>query len=132
MFYPYLFTYLAGKESVTGDLLSSIRKNSFGTGPDGLPGNDDCGAISAWYLFSALGFYPVCPASDEYRVGVPLFKKCEISLPAKYYSGKSIIIEKIIDKSKPGTLLMNGSVYEKMGISHTNLVKGSHLTFFTP
>ncbi len=132
MFYPYLFTYLTGKESITRDLLSSIRKNSFGTGPDGLPGNDDCGAISAWYLFSALGFYPVCPASDEYRVGVPLFKNCEISLSAKYYSGKNIVIEKIIDKSKSGTLLMNGSKYEEMGISHTNMVKGSHLTFFTP
>ena len=130
MFYPYLFTYLPGKEMQTRRLVSSIMQNSFSTGPGGLPGNDDCGAISAWYLFSALGFYPVCPASDDYRVGIPLFKKCEISLSGKYYTGKSIIIERISDKNKAGTLLMNGSAYPKMGISHTDLIKGSHLTLF--
>lgn len=132
MFYPYLFTYLPGKEMHTRELVTSIMQNSFNTGPGGLPGNDDCGAISAWYLFSAFGFYPVCPGSDEYRIGIPLFKKCEISLNDDYYDGKRIIIERITDKNRMGTLLMNGLTYPKMGIYHTDMTKGSHLILFTP
>ncbi len=132
MFYPYLFTYIEGKESETSKLILSIREKSFGTGADGLPGNDDCGAISAWYLFSALGFYPVCPASDEYRIGIPQFKKCEIDLSEKYYSGKSIVINKISDRTRAGSLFINGLKHQGSAVSHTLLVKGSRMTLFTP
>ena len=55
-------------------------QHNFGSGPDGLPGNDDCGTMSAWYLFTALGFYPV-PGYDKYYVGAPLFANAQITLP---------------------------------------------------
>ncbi len=133
MFYPYLFTFIPGKESRTGDILSYIIKKSFNTGSGGLPGNDDCGAISAWYLFSVLGFYPVCPASDEYRTGVPLFRKCEIHLSDKYYNGKKIIIEKLIDPERKGSFYLNDKKVQGSEISHISLVNsGAWLIFYQP
>lgn len=92
--YPYLFSYIKGKEHLTKQLVTGIMKNEFGMGPDGLPGNDDCGTTSGWFIFSALGFYPDCPASEEYRIGVPLFDRVQVNLNNKYYPGKSIIIKK--------------------------------------
>ncbi len=131
MFYPYLFTYSEERDSVTRNLVESIREKSFNTGPGGLPGNDDCGAISAWYLFSVLGFYPVCPASEEYRLGIPLFRKCEINLSGKYYDGKNIIIERKRDNNKAGNIFINGVQHQGNGIRHNAMVKGIHMTLFT-
>ncbi len=131
MFYPYLFTYFPGEESRTSDILSSIIKQNFNTGPGGLPGNDDCGAISAWYLFSALGFYPVCPASDEYRTGLPLFGRCEIRLSDKYYSGQKIIIEKRTDADREGSFYLNDKKVQGSAITHTSLVRSvARLIFY--
>ena len=107
-------------------------KSSFNTGPGGLPGNDDCGAISAWYLFSALGFYPVCPASDEYITGIPLFRKCEIRLSDRYYHGQNIVIEKLKDTPRAGQSFINNKEILDSKISHSSLVSGSHLRFYTP
>lgn len=129
MFYPYLFKYIPGKESETQDIVSSTMEKSFNTGPGGLPGNDDCGAISAWYLFSALGFYPVCPASDDYVTGIPLFKKCEIRLSDKYYGNKTIVIEKHSGTAEPEHSSINGLKNDNNRISHSVLVSGAHLIF---
>jgi predicted alpha-1,2-mannosidase len=57
-----------------------ILNNQYRNGPDGLSGNDDCGQMSAWYLFSSLGFYPVCPGSDQYMLGSPLVESASILL----------------------------------------------------
>ena len=57
-----------------------ILKNQYRNGPDGLSGNDDCGQMSAWYLFSSIGFYPVCPGSDQYMLGSPLVESATIRL----------------------------------------------------
>jgi len=74
----YLFTD-AGRPDLTGRWSRWALENLYGPGPDGLPGNDDCGTMSAWYLFTALGFYPV-PGYDKYYVGAPLFPTAEITL----------------------------------------------------
>jgi putative alpha-1,2-mannosidase len=71
--------------------------------PDGLGGNDDCGQMSAWYIFSSLGFYPVSPGSDEYQIGSPSVKNATLNLEngksfeieAKNQSDKNVYIEKI-------------------------------------
>jgi putative alpha-1,2-mannosidase len=57
--------------------------------PDGLSGNDDCGQMSAWYIFSALGFYPMCPGSDRYELGAPVVERASIPLPdgKTFYGG---------------------------------------------
>jgi len=75
----YLFSD-AGRPDLAGRWSRWALETTFGDGPDGLPGNDDCGTMSAWYLFTALGFYPV-PGYDKYYVGAPLFTAAEIELP---------------------------------------------------
>ncbi len=126
IFYPYLFTYVKGKEHLTRELISRIIDTNFGTGADGLPGNDDCGTISGWFAFSSLGFYPVCPASNEYRIGIPLFDKVVLKLNQKYFSGKEIVIEKKRDNFNE--VVFNN---KKLGysIEHSELVKGGELIF---
>jgi predicted alpha-1,2-mannosidase len=75
----YLFVD-AGRPDLAGRWARWAMETSFGDGPDGLPGNDDCGTMSAWYLFTALGFYPV-PGYDKYYVGAPSFRTAEITFP---------------------------------------------------
>lgn len=77
---PYLFS-LAGAPWRTAEVTREIARASYLATPDGLCGNDDLGQMSAWYVFTALGFYPVNPASTQYVVGAPLFDRVEIDLP---------------------------------------------------
>lgn len=76
----YLFVD-AGRPDLAGKWARWALAETFGDGPDGLPGNDDCGTMSAWYLFTALGFYPV-PGYDTYYVGAPMFTAAELTLPS--------------------------------------------------
>jgi predicted alpha-1,2-mannosidase len=76
----YLFVD-AGRADLAGHWSRWVLETAFGSGPDGLPGNDDCGTMGSWYLFTALGFYPV-PGYDKYYVGAPLFPTTEITLPS--------------------------------------------------
>jgi len=132
--YPYLFTYTPGYEHRCAEYVQKIIEQNFGAGPDGLPGNDDAGAISAWFVFSALGFYPDCPAVNSYRIGLPLFDQAIISLNQDYYPGREIVIEK---KGAPGvsspymTCRLNGNPIIGWKISHRQLTKGTHLMFVT-
>ena len=81
-------------------------------GPDGYCGDEDNGQTSAWYVFSALGFYPVCPGTDEYVVGAPLFKKATLHLE----NGNSLIIH-ATDNNKKNmyiqTMNLNGTEYKR-------------------
>jgi predicted alpha-1,2-mannosidase len=76
---PYLYNW-AGHPEKTQEKVRLICNTMYRNAPDGLCGNDDCGQMSAWYIFSALGFYPVCPGSEEYALGSPLVKSAEIDL----------------------------------------------------
>ena len=76
---PYLFNY-ANRPDKTADWVHTIREGRYSATPGGLPGNDDLGAISSWYVFSALGFYPVCPGRPSYEIGTPLFRKVTLHL----------------------------------------------------
>lgn len=96
--------------------------------PDGYCGDEDNGQTSAWYVFSAMGFYPVCPATDEYVIGTPLFQKMTLSLQ----NGKTVTIEapennhenKYIQKA-----YLNGKSYSKNYISHKELMQGAEIKF---
>ena len=77
--YAYMYNYANRLDKTQARIPDILRKN-YKTATDGLSGNDDCGQMSAWYLFSSLGFYPVCPASGEYALGIPLFKSAKIRL----------------------------------------------------
>jgi putative alpha-1,2-mannosidase len=119
---------LAGRPELSQKYIQQVRNELYHNGPDGLPGNDDCGQTSAWYVFSALGFYPVDPASGEYILGVPLFP--EVSL--KLENGKTIrVVAKGFDpvSGVAKTMSWNGKPITDYRISHADLIKGGTLLF---
>jgi predicted alpha-1,2-mannosidase len=78
--FPYLYDY-SGLPSKTQSMVRGGLSDGYNNTPSGLPGNDDCGQISAWWMFSAIGFYPVNPASGVYMIGSPLFDRVALHLP---------------------------------------------------
>jgi len=123
--YMYNWTDKAWK---TQERIHEIMKTKYLNKPDGLCGNDDCGQMSAWYIFSSLGFYPVCPGSGQYVIGAPSVKEAKINLEngktfvikAPNYSDKNIYIKSIT---------LNGKVWNKTYINHADIVKGGELVF---
>ncbi|WP_183566756.1 GH92 family glycosyl hydrolase [Mucilaginibacter sp. SP1R1] len=96
--------------------------------PDGYCGDEDNGQTSAWYVFSAMGFYPVTPASDQYVLGAPLFKKLTVSLE----NGKTITInapKNNADNKYVNSLSINGKPYDFNWLSHKALLNGAELNF---
>lgn len=96
--------------------------------PDGYCGDEDNGQTSAWYVFSAMGFYPVCPATDEYVLGAPLFKKVTLTLS----NGKQFIINAPANSAENKyiqTAQLNGALYDKNWLNHFDIQKGGILNF---
>ncbi len=96
--------------------------------PDGYCGDEDNGQTSAWYVFSALGFYPVCPASDQYVLGAPLFPKATLHLPG----GHDVVLSAPANTDANryiNNLTMNGQLYVHNWLSHAELLKGATLNF---
>ncbi len=91
--YPYLFSYFKGEEWRTQKVVKRLLNRYFQNKPGGLPGNDDTGTMSAWALFSMMGFYPNCPGRPEYILTTPAFKKVIIQLDPKYYKSNQVILE---------------------------------------
>lgn len=121
--YPYLFTYIKGEENRTSDQVSRLLSTHFKTTPDGIPGNDDAGTMSAWAVFSMMGLYPDCPGVPEYALTEPTFDKVTIHLNPDYYDRDTLVIEKT-----PG---LDGvkAAGKKTGyrISHDDLIKSGIL-----
>lgn len=96
----------------------------YSSAPDGYCGDEDNGQTSAWYVFSALGFYPVCPASDQYAIGIPLFRKAVINLE----NGRKVKISggqgRLVTKTR-----MNGKAYDDLFLNYSDLIKGATLDF---
>ena len=89
--------------------------------PDGYCGDEDNGQTSAWYVFSAMGFYPVCPGSGQYAIGTPYFDKTTVHLP----QDKTLIIEaRNADKPYIGSMTINGRSYDRNFLEHSELMKG--------
>ena len=127
--YVYLYNYcneLAKTQQRIPEILASNYKNQ----PDGLSGNDDCGQMSAWYLYTCLGFYPVTPASGVYALGIPNFDKATIQLP----NNKTLtIIAKNRKNYKTMTdVRLNGKKLSTPFIRIKDLLKGGILEFSQP
>ena len=123
----YLYNY-AGQPKKTQFYVSKIMNELYNTTSSGYAGNDDCGEMSAWYVFSALGFYPVNPANGIYDFGTPLVERAEIQLPG----GKTFVIS--APKKSPQDIYiksvkLNGKSYSKQYISHEDILKGGILEF---
>lgn len=91
--YPYLFTYVDGEWARTQREVRTVLANDFTVEADGIPGNDDTGTLSAWFVFSAMGFYPVTPGLPEYRLGSPLFERVTIHLDPDFHDGDTFVVE---------------------------------------
>jgi predicted alpha-1,2-mannosidase len=123
----YLYNY-AGEPWKTQYWVREVMNRMYTPAPDGYCGDEDNGQTSAWYVFSALGFYPVCPGTDQYVFGTPLFKKAVITLQ----NGKTILIssDSNSDINKYiQSVSYNGSSYTKNWLSHSELIKGAELKF---
>ncbi len=125
----YLYNY-AGDPSKTQEKIWEHTPLNYKNAPDGLSGNDDCGQMSAWYIFSSMGFYPVCPGDGQYVVGSPLFPKITLQLPAPYNKNITIIAEGVTEGNKYiKSLTMDGNPIFTPFIKHDDLVSCSELIF---
>lgn len=123
----YLYA-LAGRPERTQELIREIFDTQYLPKPNGLCGNDDCGQMSAWYMFSAMGFYPVSPVSAQYVFGAPQFPKFVLHLP----DGKTftIIAEGLSKEHKyVDSITLNGEPYTEKFIRHEDIVKGGTLVY---
>jgi predicted alpha-1,2-mannosidase len=124
----YLYNW-TGEPWKTQERVRMILKKMYRPSSDGLGGNDDCGQMSAWYIFTSLGFYPVCPGSDQYILGSPAVKEATLQLE----NGKTFTIE------APGQsdqnvyvqkVTLNGQPVTTNSITHADIMNGGKLVFY--
>lgn len=123
----YLFNYI-GQPHKTQFYVNKILTELYSNAPDGLCGNEDCGQMSAWYVFSAMGFYPVNPVEGKYQLGTPLFEKVVIKtgpekkfvITANKENEKYIYVKKV---------LLNGEPLNRTWITHDEIMNGGTLEF---
>lgn len=123
----YLYPY-AGQQWKTAEKVRYILAKLYRDSTDGISGNEDCGQMSAWYILSSLGFYPVFPANGAYVIGSPLFDKAIIHLP----KGKKFTIVAVNNSSSNiyiQKVELNGKPYDKTYIMHQDIVQGGQLEF---
>ena len=123
----YLYAFV-GQQWKTARLVRQILTTLYSDQPDGLSGNEDCGQMSAWYVFSAMGMYPVNPAAGIYVFGSPVIDEATIAV----HGGKSFTI--VTKNNSPENLYiqsveLNGKPYSKSYITHPDIIAGGELTF---
>lgn len=124
---PYLYNY-AGEPWKSQYWVREVMDKLYHATPDGYCGDEDNGQTSAWYLFSAMGFYPVTPAINQYVIGSPLFKKITVQLE----NGKQLVINapgNSASKRYVNTVSLNGAQHTKNWVSHPDLIKGATINF---
>lgn len=124
--YLYNFTDQPWK---TQEKVRMILKKQYHNGPDGLGGNDDCGQMSAWYIFSSLGFYPIAPASDKYWLGSPSVRSAVLSLE----NGKTFSVETVNQGDKNvyvKKVLLNGRNLSRRYITYDDIMNGGRIVFY--
>ena len=123
----YIFA-IAGKPEKTQEWVNKIVAEEYGTGPGGLSGNEDAGQMSAWLVFSMMGFYPVCPASNQYIITTPAFDEIKVLLP----DGKIFLISSLNRENNNKyirVITKDGGRFNNWHITHEEIVKGSRFTF---
>ena len=123
----YLYNYV-GKPWKTQELIREILETQYKNTPDGHCGNEDCGQMSSWYIFSSLGFYPVNPSQGVYSFGSPIFDKATINLE----NGKKFVIETVNNNNENKfiqSIELNGKSITQNYILHKDILKGGYLIF---
>ena len=124
---PYLYAWTSQpwkSQYWLRDIMNRMYRNNI----RGLGGNDDCGQMSAWYIFSAMGFYPVCPGSDQYVLGAPYLPYIKLELPG----GNSLVIKApaVSDANRyVKALYINGKRYDKNYVTHADVLAGGEWEF---
>ncbi len=125
---PYLYNW-TNNPWKTQSRVRMIMNTMYGNKEDGLCGNDDAGQMSAWYVFSALGFYPVCPGSERYEIGSPLVKEAKVDMG----NGKIFLI-KTVDQSEENIYVqkveLNGKPLDRNYFLHSEIAGGGELVFY--
>ena len=123
----YMYNY-AGQPWKAQYWLRQVMNRMYTPGPDGYCGDEDNGQTSAWYVFSAMGFYPVCPGTDEYVLGTPYFKEMKLHLE----NGKAVTISAPNngdDKRYISSMTLNGKEHTKNYLTHQDLMNGATISF---
>lgn len=121
----YLYDYV-GQPWKTQYHIRNVMDKLYNSGSKGYCGDEDNGQTSAWYVFSAMGFYPVCPGMPEYAIGSPLFKKVTLHLP----EGKTFIVsaaDNAADRPYVQKAMLNGEEFSRNYLTHDELLKGGEL-----
>jgi predicted alpha-1,2-mannosidase len=126
--YAYLFSRFRGEEWRTQKTVSELLTKYYTTGTDGIPGNDDVGTMSAWAVFSMMGFYPDCPGEPYYTLTTPAFDEIEISLDEDYYPAGKLKITKTGDGTIR-SMKLGGRRLGEYRIPHSSLVGSGTLEF---
>ena len=128
--YPYLFSYFPGEEWRTQKTVRTLLEKHYRNAPDGIPGNDDTGTMSAWAVFSMMGFYPDCPGEPDYTLVPPVFDRVEISLDPRYSGGNgTLVIENRVGDGYAERAVAGGRRLKGFRISHTDLVGAGMIVF---
>ena len=130
--YPYLFSYFKGEEWRTQKEVHKALKSGYHNAPNGVPGNEDTGTMSAWAIFSMMGFYPVCPGDADYVLTSPVFDKVTIHLDKKFYPKGDLVITS--NRNNPDAiyiqnLQVGGKTWKGFTISHQELVNAGTLDY---
>jgi predicted alpha-1,2-mannosidase len=128
--YTYLYDY-CGQPWKTQERVRETMSSQYHNGPAGLSGNDDCGQMSAWYIFSAMGFYPITPGTPVYAIGSPLFERATIMLGPPYRKSPFTIIARNQSKTNKyiQSVTLNGKPLRVPFINHSDIANGSTLVF---
>lgn len=130
--YPYLFSFFKGEAWRTQKTIKHLLDTAYQNAPNGVPGNEDTGTMSAWAIFSMLGFYPVCPGDPAYILTSPTFDKVTIYLDERYYPAGKLIIETNRDTAQDiyiKDVTAGKREIKDFRISHEELVGCGTLTF---
>ena len=126
--YPYLFSYFKGEEWRTQEMVAKLLDKHFTTLPDGIPGNDDTGTMSAWAVFSMMGFYPDCPGNPSYTLTTPRFDSVTITLNPELCGGKDkLVISTEGSGKRIKGMRLGGKAYGKYRVSHKDLTEAGTL-----
>lgn len=131
--YPYLFNFVKGEEWRTQKMVRHLIDSHYHNAPGGIPGNDDCGTLSSWLVYSMMGFYPVCPGDMRYALTTPVFDRVVIHLDSNYYPGKQFEIVTHRNSKSTGyidKMVLNGKSKPDYFLLHKKLTEGGKLEFF--
>lgn len=132
--YPHFFSNIKGEEWRTQKIVRELLNKNYKNTPDGLPGNDDLGTLSAWALFNMMGFYPETPGRPDYTLVSPVFDKVTIKLNPNYYNSKEVIIKRVKPIGYENANYINkvridGNVKNGYRISHEELTNAKEVLY---